>query len=74
MSRTSYFHSQVAEQITRFSDPMRLPGAAALAAADPRRLAILDGLVTEQAATMAYANDLVLMTAFSLIRLSRPAP
>ena len=67
VSRTSYFHSQLAEHITPFSDAMRLPAAAALAGADPRHLALLDGLVTQQAAAMAYANDFVLMTAVSLV-------
>ena len=46
---------------------MRLPDAMALAGRSLRDLGILDGLVTQQAAVMAYSNDFLLMTLISLI-------
>ena len=67
VSRTAYFHSQLAEHVTPFNDAMRLPAAAALADHSPRTLALLDGIVTQQAAVMAYANDFLTMTIVSLV-------
>jgi len=67
VSRTTYFHSQLAEHVTPFNDAMRLPDAAALADHSQRGLAILDGIVTQQAAVMSYSNDFYVMTIISLI-------
>ncbi|MGP8120640.1 MAG: DHA2 family efflux MFS transporter permease subunit, partial [Xanthobacteraceae bacterium] len=76
------FHSQLVEHVTPFNDAMRLPDAMALAGHSLSNLAMLDGLVTQQAATMAYSNDFLLMTFVSLaafpllalIRSTRAAP
>jgi DHA2 family multidrug resistance protein len=67
VSRTAYFHSQLAEHVTPFNDAMRLPDAAALADHSQRGLAILDGIVTQQAAVMSYSNDFYVMTIISLV-------
>ena len=67
VSRTAYFHSQIVEHVTPFSDAMRLPDAAALADHSLRSLAVLDGMVTQQAAVMTYSNDFLLMTIISLV-------
>jgi DHA2 family multidrug resistance protein len=60
------FHSQLVEHVTPFNDAMRLPDAMALAGRSLGNLATLDGLVTQQAAIMAYSNDFLLMTLVSL--------
>jgi DHA2 family multidrug resistance protein len=60
------FHSQLVEHVTPFNDAMRLPDAMALAGRTLRDLSIFDGVVTQQAATMAYSNDFLLMTLVSL--------
>jgi DHA2 family multidrug resistance protein len=44
-----------------------MPNAAALADHSQRTLAILDGLVTQQAAVISYSNDFLLMTFISLV-------
>jgi DHA2 family multidrug resistance protein len=72
------FHSQLVERVTPFNDAMRLPDAMALAGRGIGNLAALDGLVTQQAAIMAYSNDFLLMTlvslsAFPLLALIRSA-
>jgi DHA2 family multidrug resistance protein len=76
------FHSQLVEHVTPFNDAMRMPDAMALAGQSLAHLAALDGLVTQQAAIMAYSNDFLLMTLVSLsafpllalIRSSKSAP
>ena len=76
------FHSQLVEHVTPFNDAMRLPDAMALAGRSLHDLAAFDGLVTQQAAIMAYSNDFLLMTFVSLsafpllalIRSSKAAP
>ncbi|MGO4869472.1 MAG: DHA2 family efflux MFS transporter permease subunit [Roseiarcus sp.] len=60
------FHAQLVEHVTPFNDAMRLPDAVALAGHSLRNLEALDGLVTQQAAIMAYSNDFLLMTLVSL--------
>jgi DHA2 family multidrug resistance protein len=60
------FHAQLVEHVTPFNDAMRLPDAMALAGRSLGHLAMLDGLVTQQAAIMAYSNDFLLMTLISL--------
>jgi len=57
---------------------MRLPDAATIAGQSLGALARLDGLVTQQAAIIAYSNDFLLMTfvslsAFPLLALIRAA-
>ena len=75
------FHSQLAEQITPFNNALQTPDiAAALSTRTDAGRALLDQLVTQQAAVMAYSNDFLIMTfislcAFPLLFLIRaPAP
>ncbi len=65
-SMTTRYHSQLVEHITPFSDALRMPDAGALAGKGQSTLAMLDQLVTQQAAMMAYSNDFFLMTLVSL--------
>ena len=72
------FHSQLVEHVTPFNDAMRLPDAVTIAGQSLGTLARLDGLVTQQAAIIAYSNDFLLMTfvslsAFPLLALIRSA-
>ena len=72
------FHSQLVEHVTPFSDALRLPDAAQIAGQSLGTLARIDGLVTQQAAIIAYSNDFLLMTlvsisAFPLLALIRSA-
>ncbi len=74
----STYHSQLVEHVTPFNDALRLPDALGLAGRSLGNLAALDGLVTQQAAIMAYSNDFLLMTlvslcAFPLLALIRSA-
>jgi len=63
----SVFHSQLADFITPFNDALRMPDAAhAFSIATARGLGALDGLLTQQAAVMAYSNDFLIMTFVSL--------
>jgi DHA2 family multidrug resistance protein len=81
---TTVFHSQLVEFVSPFSDALRLPDAAPVAGQSLGALARLDGLVTQQAAIIAYSNDFLLMmfvslSAFPLLALIRsgksaPAP
>jgi DHA2 family multidrug resistance protein len=72
------FHSQLVEHVTPFSDALKLPDAAALSTGTLGGLAQLDGIVTQQAAIIAYSNDFLLMmfvslSAFPLLALIRGA-
>ncbi|HEY1941897.1 MAG TPA: DHA2 family efflux MFS transporter permease subunit [Roseiarcus sp.] len=60
------YHSQLVEHVTPFNDALRMPNALLLAGRSLGNLASLDGLVTQQAAVMAYSNDFLLMTLVSL--------
>jgi DHA2 family multidrug resistance protein len=68
VNNTAVFHSQLVEFVTPFNDAMRLPNAAGAIPLTPAQgLAVLDGLVTQQAVTIAYCNNFLLMAYFSLI-------
>jgi MFS transporter, DHA2 family, multidrug resistance protein len=61
------FHSQLAEQISPFNDALRAPMVSRiLSTATDSGRALLDGMLTQQAAIMAYSNDFLLMTFVSL--------
>ena len=61
------FHSQLAEQITPFNDALHAPTVAnILSTTTDAGRAMLDALITQQAAIMAYSNDFLLMTFVSL--------
>jgi MFS transporter, DHA2 family, multidrug resistance protein len=77
------FHSQLIENITPFNAALQMPWIAGpLSIASQTGRAALDGVVTQQAAIMAYSNDFLLMTFVSLaafpllllIRRAQPAP
>ncbi len=64
---TTTFHSQLAEQVSPFNDALRAPGVAAiLSISTETGRAMLDAILTQQAAIMAYSNDFLLMMFVSL--------
>ena len=68
VNNTAVFHSQIAEFVTPFNDAMKLPNAAGkFSLTTGQGLAMLNGLVTQQAATIAYCNDFLIMAYFSLL-------
>ena len=74
------FHAQISEAITPFNSALQLPTAtnAGLSILTASGRAALDGLVTQQAAILAYSNDFLIMTfvslgAFPLLLLIRSA-
>ncbi len=62
----SEYHSQLVEHVTPFSDALHMPNAGMLSGMSLPNLAALEGMVTQQAAAMAYSNDFLLMTFVSL--------
>ena len=70
VNNTAIFHSHIAEFVTPFNDAMKLPDVAGkFATTSQQGLAALDALVTQQAVTIAYTNDFLIMAYFSLIAL-----
>ena len=65
-SSITMFHSQLVEHVTPFNDAMRMPNASMLSGHGLPSLAMLEGLITQQAAAMAYSNDFLFMTFISL--------
>jgi DHA2 family multidrug resistance protein len=65
-SMITEFHSQLVEHVTPFNDAMRMPDASMLSGHGLPNLAMLEGIVTQQAAAMAYSNDFLFMTFISL--------
>ena len=65
-SMITAFHSQLVEHVTPFNDAMRMPDASMLSGHGLPNLAMLEGIVTQQAAAMAYSNDFLFMTLISL--------
>ncbi len=62
--------------VTPFSDALHMPNAGALSGMGLPNLEMLEALVTQQAASMAYSNDFLLMmfvslSAFPLLALIR---
>ena len=67
VNNTAVFHSHLAEFVTPFSDALKLPNAAGrFSLSSGQGLAMLDGLVAQQAAAIAYANAFLIMAYFSL--------
>ncbi|MBV9287013.1 MAG: DHA2 family efflux MFS transporter permease subunit [Hyphomicrobiales bacterium] len=60
------FHSQLVEHVTPFNDALRLPSAGLLSGGGLPKLEMLERLVTQQAAAMAYSNDFLFMALISL--------
>src|SRR5208283_4551358 len=68
VNNTAIFHSHLTEFVTPFSDALKLPNAAGtFPLTSGQGLAILDGVVTREAATIAYCNDFLIMAYVSLI-------
>ena len=68
INNTAVFHSQLVEFVTPFNDAMTLPDVAGkFSMTSERGLAMLDGVVTQQAATIAYSNDFLIMAYVSLL-------
>jgi DHA2 family multidrug resistance protein len=65
-SSITIFHSQLVEHVTPFNDAMRMPNASMLSGHGMPSLAMLEGVITQQAAAMAYSNDFLFMTVISL--------
>jgi DHA2 family multidrug resistance protein len=65
-SMITQYHSQLVEHLTPFSDAMHMPNAGMLSSLRLPNLAVLEQMVTQQAAAMAYSNDFLLMTLVSL--------
>ena len=65
-SSITMFHSQLVEHVTPFNDAMRMPNASMLSGHGLPSLAMLEGVITQQAAVMAYSNDFLFMTFISL--------
>jgi MFS transporter, DHA2 family, multidrug resistance protein len=65
-SMTIIYRSQLVEHLTPFNDAMHMPAAGALSGTGMSNLAALEGIVTQQAAMMAYSNDFLLMMLVSL--------
>ena len=68
-SMISEYHSQLVEHVTPFSDALHMPSAGILSGMGLPNLEMLEQMVTQQAAAMAYSNDFLLMTLVSLCRL-----
>ena len=61
------FHSQLVERVTPFNDALHMPDVAGiLSTTTDAGRALLDQMVTQQAAAMAYSNDFLIMTFISL--------
>ncbi|MHB2166103.1 DHA2 family efflux MFS transporter permease subunit [Alsobacter sp. R-9] len=66
-NKTATFHSQLAEQVTPFSDALRHPDWSRwIDPATETGRALLEQMVSREAAIIAYANDFQLMTWISL--------
>ncbi len=65
VNNTAIFHSQLAEFVTPFNDAMKLPNVAGRFVGG-QGLAALDALVTQQALTIAYCNNFLIMAYCSL--------
>ena len=75
-SMTTMFHSQLVEHATPFNDALRMPNASMVWGHGLPSMAMLEGIITQQAAMMAYSNDFLFMTfialcAFPLLALIR---
>jgi MFS transporter, DHA2 family, multidrug resistance protein len=65
-SMTTMFHSQLVEHATPFNDALRMPNASMVWGHGLPSMAMLEGMITRQAAMMAYSNDFLFMTLIAL--------
>ena len=67
-SKTTVFHSQLAEHISPFNDALNAPDVTRwLDLATDQGRAMVDQMLTLQAAVMAYANDFMLLAAICVL-------
>ncbi len=67
-STTTVMHARLVENITPFHAPLQMPDVAStLNMATDAGRALLDGLVTQQAVIIAYANDYKMLLVLSLL-------
>jgi MFS transporter, DHA2 family, multidrug resistance protein len=69
-SNTTIFHSQLVESLTPFNTALQMPDVAShLDIKSQTGLGLLDAIVTQQAAIIAYANDYKMLMVVSIIML-----
>src|SRR5450756_2419071 len=70
-SKTTAMHARIAESVTPFNDALQMPDVASnLNVHTDAGLALLDGIVTQQAAMIAYLNDFKLLMILTLAAVS----
>ena len=70
ISKTTMFHSQIVESLTPFNDALKMPDVAShLDVTSQTGLAMLDAIVTQQAAIIAYANDYKMLMIVCIVML-----
>ena len=77
-SSMTQYHAHLADFINPFNDAMRMPDVAGRISTMGQGLGVLEGMITQQAAVMAYSNSFLVMTfvslsAFPLLALIRSA-
>jgi DHA2 family multidrug resistance protein len=66
-SKTTEMHARIVESVTPFNDALQMPDVAAnLNMSTDSGRALLDGIVTQQAAMIAYINDFKLLMILTL--------
>ena len=66
-SKTTEMHARLTESVTPFNDALQMPDVAGnLNVHSEQGLAMLDGIVTQQAAMIAYLNDFKLLMMLTL--------
>jgi DHA2 family multidrug resistance protein len=68
-SSTTRMHAYLAEAVTPFNNAMQMPDAASLNLSTDIGRAMMDGLLTQQATIIAYANDFKLLMYLTLATL-----
>jgi DHA2 family multidrug resistance protein len=67
-SKTTAMHARIVESVTPFNDALQMPDVAAnLNVNSDTGLAMLDQIVTQQAAMIAYLNDFKLVMVLTLV-------
>jgi DHA2 family multidrug resistance protein len=66
-NKTILMHARLAESVTPFNQALSDPAASALNPSTETGLALLENLITQQAAIIAYANDFKLLMVMSLL-------
>ena len=66
-NKTTLMHARLAESVTPFNQALADPAAAMLDPSTEIGRALLENLITQQAAIIAYANDFKLMLLITLL-------